>query len=57
MLVRLYDRVPGEHVKIGEVQMEAIPREGETVLLDAETRIVHSVMWNLTDMTVSLLLR
>jgi hypothetical protein len=58
MLVKFYDRRSGEHIKIGEAPMDAVPREGDTCMLkDGETKIVHSVMWDLTAMTVSLLLR
>jgi hypothetical protein len=57
MLVHIYDRTPGQHTKIGEAKMDAIPREGDTCLVNDETKIVHSVMWDLTKMSVSLLLR
>lgn len=57
MRVIFYDRTPGQHTKIGEAKMDAIPREGDTCLINDETKIVHSVTWDLTTMSVTLLLR
>lgn len=57
MLVHFYDRTPGKHTKIGEAKMDAIPREGETCVIDDQAKVVHSVTWNLTKMSVSLLLK
>lgn len=57
MLVHFYDRTPGSHTKIGEANMDAIPREGETCVIDEQSKVVHSVTWDLTNMSVTLLLR
>jgi hypothetical protein len=57
MLVHIYDRTPGNHTKIGEAKMNSIPREGEHVVLDDKSKVVHSVTWDLTEMSVTLLLR
>lgn len=57
MLVHFYDRNPGQHTKIGEAKMDAIPREGETCVIDDKAKVVHSVTWDLTKMSVTLLLR
>lgn len=57
MLVHFYDRTPGRHTKIGEAKMDSIPREGETCLINDGVKTVHSVTWDLTKMSVTLLLR
>lgn len=57
MLVHFYERTPGQHTKIGQAKMDAIPREGEVCVVDDRAMAVHSVTWDLTKMSVTLLLQ
>lgn len=58
MRVKVVMRTPGRHTPVGEpIKMDCIPREGETVVIDDRSHVVHSVTWNLTEMSVTLLLR
>lgn len=56
MLVKFIMRAPGSHHEIGKTKMDAVPRQGDTVTIDDISRTVHSVDWNLTEMSVSILL-
>lgn len=57
MLVKFYDRTPGNHTLICKGKLDLVPREGETVVIDDVPRTVHSVTWDVTKMEVALLLR
>jgi len=57
MLVKFVLRNPGEHKAIGNAKMDAVPREGETVVLNDRGHIVHSVTWDITEMSVTVLIR
>jgi hypothetical protein len=43
---------PGNHHEISKGKIPAVPREGETVLLNDVVYRVHSVMWDFTKMEV-----
>lgn len=55
MFVRIIERVPGNHREIGKTKMDAIPRQGESVIINDTSMTVHSVTWNLTEMSVIIL--
>ena len=57
MYVHIFERTPGEHTKLGESKMDAIPRQGETCFVDGRALVVHEVTWDLTKMSVTILLR
>ena len=57
MIVHIYKRTPGKHEKMGQSKMDAIPRQGETCFVDERALVVHEVTWDLTKMSVTLLLR
>lgn len=57
MLIKFHDRKPGNHTEICQGKMDLVPREGEIVVIDDIARIVHSVTWNVTEMSVTVLLR
>lgn len=49
MLVRFVARIPGNHQAIGEYEMGAVPREGETVTINDIPRTVHDVSWDINE--------
>lgn len=57
MLVKFYDRTPGGHTEICKGHMNFVPRKDDTVVIDDIARTVHSVTWNVTEGSVTLLLR
>lgn len=57
MLVKFVLLSPGNHHEIGKTKMVAVPRQGEYVTIDEKAHAVHSVDWNLTEMSVTILLR
>lgn len=58
MIIRFVLRVPGAHREIiYGTDMDAIPREGETVTIADRTHTVHSVSWEIAERTVTVLLR
>lgn len=57
MLVKFVLRTPGNHHEIGQTKMDAVPREGDIVAVNDDTHIVHSVTWNITEMSVTILLK
>ena len=57
MLVKIVLRTPGDHHKIGETKMDAVPREGEVVTVNDIAYVVHSVTWDLTEMSCIILIR
>jgi hypothetical protein len=59
MKVELWDRTPGGHTHLVTVEMDAVPREGETVSLTPDSRAhrVHSVSWVAQDNIARVLLQ
>lgn len=57
MLVKFYDRVPGQHKHIVDAEMVAIPREGESVIFGEAVKTVHSVTWNPAEASVTILVK
>ncbi len=57
MIVKVVLRTPGQHQQIGKTNaMTAVPRQGELVTINDVTRTVHSVAWDLTEMSATIFL-
>lgn len=56
MLVKIILRTPGGHNQIGGTKMSQVPRQGDLVIINDVTRTVHSVAWDLTEMSVTIFL-
>lgn len=56
MVVNVVLRTPGQHQLVGKTKMSILPRQGELVTINDVTRTVHSVAWDLTEMSVTIFL-
>jgi hypothetical protein len=56
MLVKFILRKPGDHHQIAKGKMDVVPRQGELVIINDVSRPVHSVEWNVTEMSVKVFL-
>lgn len=58
MKIQFVLRVPGERNVFKEVVWDAVPREGESVIIDDQTQLtVHAVEYYLRDNAVRVILR
>lgn len=58
MQIEFWLRIPGEHQKFLTMEMDAVPREGEYVIVDDNAdRVVHSVTYDLRSKSVRVLLK
>lgn len=56
MLVKFVLRTPGNHHEIGKGNMPSVPRKGDLVTINDAAHLVHEVNWNVTEMSVTVLL-